>query len=165
MKNKKLIRGVITFSTVIAVFILMGWVLNNNKTKNEAKTAIVAQGRTEVPVRVTRVEKKSLMQDLTANGKIVAGHELNFASENSGRVISISVEEGDHVRKGQTLAVIKADQLNVDVDAAQASYQNALRDKARFESAFSTGGVTQQQMDQARLSLENAEARLKQAKI
>ena len=165
MKNKKLIRGVITLSTVIAVFVLMGWVLNNNKTKNEAKTAIVAQGRTEVPVRVTRVDKTSLMQNLTANGKIVAGQELKFASENSGRVVTIYVDEGDHVRKGQTLAVIKADQLNVDVDAAQASYQNALRDKERFESAFTTGGVTQQQMDQARLSLENAEARLKQARI
>ena len=165
MKKNKIIRVVITLIAVIGVFFLMGWVLTNNKAKNEAKTAIVAQGHTEVPVRVKRVEKQSLLQDLSANGKIVAGQELNFASENSGRVIRVLVDEGDHVKKGQTLAVIKADQLNVDVEAAQAAYQNALRDKERFESAFSTGGVTQQQMDQSKLNLENSEARLRQAKI
>ena len=165
MKKNKIIRVVITLIAVIGVFFLMGWVLTNNKAKNEAKTAIVAQGYTEVPVRVKRVEKQSLLQDISANGKIVAGQELNFASENSGRVIRVLVDEGDHVKKGQTLAVIKADQLNVDVEAAQAAYQNALRDKERFESAFSTGGVTQQQMDQSKLNLENSEARLRQAKI
>jgi len=165
MKLKKIIRVVLTSSAMVGVFFLMGWVLTNNKAKNEAKTAIVAQVHTEVPVRVKQVEKQAMMQDLSANGKIVASQELNFASENSGRVIRVLVDEGDHVHKGQTLAVIKADQLNVDVEAAQAAYQNALRDKERFESAFSTGGVTQQQMDQSRLNLENTEARLRQAKI
>ncbi|HEY3387218.1 MAG TPA: efflux RND transporter periplasmic adaptor subunit [Saprospiraceae bacterium] len=165
MKKYKIIRVVITLSAVIGVFFLMGWVLTNNKARNEAKTAIVAQGHAEVPVRVKRVEKQSLLQDLSVNGKIVADQELNFASENSGRVIRVLVDEGDHVKKGQTLAVIKADQLNVDVEAAQAAYQNALRDKERFESAFSTGGVTQQQLDQSKLNLETTEARLRQAKI
>jgi len=165
MKKNKIIRVFITLIVVGAVFYAMAWVLTNNKAKNEAKTAIVAQGHAEVPVRVKLVEKQSLLQDMSANGKIAAGQELNFASENSGRVIRILVDEGDHVQKGQTLAVIKADQLNVDVEAAQAAYQNALRDKERFESAFSTGGVTQQQMDQSKLNLENTEARLRQAKI
>ena len=40
-----------------------------------------------------------------------------------------------------------------------------LRDKQRYENAFKTGGVTQQQLDQAKLALENAEARVAQARI
>jgi RND family efflux transporter MFP subunit len=55
--------------------------------------------------------------------------------------------------------------LNIDLEAAQAAYQNAARDKQRYENAFKSGGVTQQQLDQANLALENAEARVSQAKI
>jgi RND family efflux transporter MFP subunit len=55
--------------------------------------------------------------------------------------------------------------LNIDLETAQAAYQNALRDKQRYENAFQTGGVTQQQLDQAKLALENAEARVAQARV
>ncbi len=90
---------------------------------------------------------------------------MNFASENSGRVTRVLVDEGSYVRRGQTLAIVKTDVLNIDLETAQASYQNALRDKQRYENAFATGGVTQQQLDQAKLALENAEARVAQARI
>src|SRR5205085_4073816 len=43
--------------------------------------------------------------------------------------------------------------------------QNALRDRQRYENAFATGGVTQQQLDQAKLAVENAQARVGQARI
>jgi RND family efflux transporter MFP subunit len=90
---------------------------------------------------------------------------LNFASENAGRVTRVLVDEGSYVRKGQTLAIIKADVLSIDLESAEAARQNAARDKQRYENAFATGGVTQQQLDQAKLALENAEARVAQARI
>lgn len=49
--------------------------------------------------------------------------------------------------------------------SARASYQNALADSQRFENAFKTGGVTKQQVDQAKLALSNAKAQLDQANI
>jgi RND family efflux transporter MFP subunit len=55
--------------------------------------------------------------------------------------------------------------VNIDLETAEAAYQNAARDKERYENAFKTGGVTQQQLDQATLALQNAEARVAQAKI
>ena len=51
------------------------------------------------------------------------------------------------------------------LQAAEAAYQNAKADYNRFENAFKTGGVTKQQLDQARLALINAKANLKQANI
>jgi RND family efflux transporter MFP subunit len=53
----------------------------------------------------------------------------------------------------------------VDVRNAGANYQTANADVERYENAFKTGGVTQQQLDQARLSLENAKAKLEQSRI
>lgn len=166
MRRKKIIRVAITVCVLAGVFALIGSVLANNKKKNAEKTAVVAQIATgNVAVRISPVEKQPVALDFSANGNFAPAQELKFASENSGRVTRVLAEEGDYVRKGQTLAIIKTDVLTIDMETAEAAYQNALRDKQRYENAFQTGGVTQQQLDQAVLALENAQARLAQAKI
>ena len=150
----------------MGVLVLIGSVLANNKKKNAEKTAVVAQiASSDVAVRVSPVQKQSIALDFSANGNFAPAQQMNFAAENSGRVTRVLVDEGSYVRRGQTLAIIKTDVLNIDLETAQAAYQNALRDKQRYENAFQTGGVTQQQLDQAKLALENAEARVAQARV
>ena len=166
MRKKKIIRIAIAVGVLIGLLVLIGSVLANNKKKNAAQTAVVAQTTGgDVAVRVSPVQKQSIQLDFSANGNFEPAQQMNFASENSGRVVRVLVDEGSYVRKGQTLAIIKTDVLNIDLETAQASYQNALRDKQRYENAFQTGGVTQQQLDQAKLALENAQARVAQARI
>lgn len=164
---KKNIKSIIV-SIVIAVgaIFLISWVLNNNKKKNEAKTAVVeAQASNDILVNIATVGKMELDNSFAVNGNFYPIQQMNFASENSGRVIKVLVSEGSVVHKGQTLAIINSDVISVDASAAQSSYDNALRDQQRFENAYSTGGVTQQQLDQAKLNLKNAKARLTQANI
>lgn len=147
----------------VAAFI--GFTLNKNKKSNEAKTAIVAEKNSSVAVKAQTATKQNLFLDFVANGKFSPGREIEFSAEMPGRVINVLVDEGDRVQKGQLLATIKTDNLSIDVQNAEEVYQNALKDKQRYENAFRTGGVTQQQVDQAALSLKNAEARLQQAKV
>ena len=166
MRKKKIIRAGITIAVLVGVLVLIGSVLANNKKKNAEKTAVVAQiASSDVAVRVSPVQKQSIALDFSANGNFAPAQQMNFAAENSGRVTRVLVDEGSYVRRGQTLAIIKTDVLNIDLETAQAAYQNALRDKQRYENAFQTGGVTQQQLDQAKLALENAEARVAQARV
>ncbi|PZQ89995.1 MAG: efflux transporter periplasmic adaptor subunit [Flavobacterium johnsoniae] len=149
----------------IGVLGLFGFILMNNKKKNEAETAIVSEKNTTVAVRTASVKTEAINSDFVANGNFIPSQELKFSAENSGRVIKVLVEEGSQVRIGQTLAIIKGDQLSIDVQNANAAYQNALTDSKRYENAYKTGGVTQQQLDQAKLALVNAKAKLDQAKI
>lgn len=166
MRKKKIIRIVTTVAILAGVLVLIGSVLANNKKKNAEKTAVVAQTSTsDVAVRVSPVQKEAISLDFSANGNFAPAQQMNFAAENSGRVTRVLVDEGSYVRRGQTLAIIKTDVLSIDLETAQAAYQNALRDKQRYENAFATGGVTQQQLDQAKLSLDNAAARVAQARI
>lgn len=165
MKKRSIVRTILTVVILVASIALIGWVLNNNKKKNAEKTAVVAEGDGAIAVRVSPVQKQSLELDFGVNGNFIPGQQLDFSAENSGRVTQVLVDEGSSVHKGQTLAIIKTDQLNVDLENAQANYQNALKDKERYENAFRTGGVTQQQLDQAHLALNNAEAKVAQAKI
>lgn len=165
MNKQKVVRTIITVAALAGVLVLISWVLNNNKKKNEAKTAVVAESSSDVSVRVSPVQKQALELDFAANGNFAPAQQLNFAAENSGRVVKVLVDEGSYVRKGQTLAVIKADVLNIDLESAQDVLQNAQRDLQRYENAFQTGGVTQQQLDQARLQVENARARVASARV
>lgn len=165
MKKRSIIRTLLTLVIIAGSIALIGWVLNNNKKKNAEKTAVVAAANGDVAVRVSTVQKQALELDFAANGNFIPGRQMNFSAENSGRVTQVLADEGNMVHAGQTLAVIKTDQLNVDLESAQANYRNALKDKERYENAFKTGGVTQQQLDQAHLALDNAEARVAQAKI
>jgi len=139
--------------------------LINNKKQNETDTAIVAQENNTVAVRVANVVTGPLDDNFVANGNFAPAQELNLAAEFSGKVISVLVKEGDRVAKGQTLAVIRGDMANVEAQTANANYQNALNDYNRFESAYKTGGVTKQQLDQARINMVNAKSRLTQANI
>lgn len=149
--------------TVLILVIAIGGIyliLKNNKQKNEAKTAIVAQGSGAISVRTAVIKKEAINLDFVANGTFAPFQELNFMSENAGRVTKIYVKEGDHVTKGQPIARIDAEIVNTDKETAEANLQNAIRDEARYSSSFKTGGVTQQQLDQAKLATQTARLRL-----
>jgi hypothetical protein len=74
------------------------------------------------------------------------------------------VDEGSKVRIGQTLAIVKANRLLLTWIPLKL-LQNALADYNRFENAYSTGGVTKQQLDQTKLNLVTSKSRLQQAKV
>jgi RND family efflux transporter MFP subunit len=162
---KRFGRILITLVIVGAVLFAIAKVLKSNKEKNDAKVAVVAQGTGAISVRVDTVKKQVADIDFSVNGNFAAAQEIKFSAEFAGRVTRVLVDEGSRVTRGQVLATIKTDQLSVDLENARAVYANAQSDLQRYENAFKTGGVTKQQLDQARLSVENAKARLSAASI
>lgn len=157
-----------TIITIVIVIGLLAWgafTLINNKKKQEEQTNIVAQVNERVSVNTGKVAYEKINLEYAANGVFEPLQELDFPSEISGKVISVNVDVGDLVKTGQILAVLKDDEQSINLSAAEAAYRNALTDNQRYENAFKTGGVTQQQLDATRLKLENAKAQLDQAKI
>src|SRR5690606_37130844 len=159
------IKKIVYIGIIVAVLVVFGFILAKNKAKNEAETAIVVQNNSAVEVRTEQVKTDVVSTSFVANGNFSPFQELNFSSENPGRVTQVLVKEGSVVKIGQVLAIIKGDRLSVDVQSAKAAYQTALADSERFNNAFKTGGVTQLQLDQAQLNLATAKARLDQANI
>lgn len=158
-------KKIIYIIIVMALLVAAGFKLADNKQKQEEETAIVALRNTSIAVRIDTVSSEIINSEYISNGNFAPLQDLKLASERGGQVIKVLAQEGSKVTIGQTLAVIKADLLSVELRNAEAAYLTAQKDAERFESAFSTGGVTQQQLDQARLQLQSANARLNQAKI
>lgn len=158
-------KTIITVVVIVATLGLIAYVLTNNKKENEAKTAIVAEKNASVSVRIDTVKTEEVSLDFSSNGNFEPVQELKFSAEKSGKITQILVKEGDYVSVGQTLAIVRSDVINVSAQNAKAVYQNAMADYNRFENAYKTGGVTKQQVDQAKLAMVNAKSQLTQANI
>lgn len=158
-------KNILTAVIIIGALAIIAYVLTENKKENDAKTAIVAEKNASVSVKIDAVKTEEVSLDFVANGNFEPIQELSFSAEKSGKVISVLAKEGDYVSAGQTLVIVRSDVINVNEQTANAAYQNALADFNRYENAYKTGGVTKQQLDQAKLALTNAQANLKQAKI
>lgn len=156
---------IITAVIIIGSLGVIGYILTNNKKENEAKTAIVAEKNATISVRTDVVKIEVVSLDFTSNGNFEPVQELKFSAEKSGKITKILAKEGDYVSVGQTLAIVRSDVVNVNAQNANAIYQNAVADYNRFENAFKTGGVTKQQLDQAKLQMVNAKSQLTQANI
>ncbi|WP_156306865.1 efflux RND transporter periplasmic adaptor subunit [Sphingobacterium endophyticum] len=158
-------RTLITLLVIIAAGAGIYFILQKNKAKNDAATAAVAEKNAAVAVRIDTAENSNMSLEYLANGTFMPKQEVTVAAETGGRVVRVLVDEGSRVSPGQTLAVVEGDKLNVNVANAQASYDNAQANLQRYENALSTGGVTQQQVDQMKLQFENAKNNLKSAKL
>lgn len=156
-------RIIITIVVVVGLLALIGWVLTNNKEENEAKTAVVAETGGATVVKVAKVSKEPIVLDFSANGNFAANQDLTLLSEVSGRITRILVDEGSRVSRGQVLAHVDSEILNLDMQAAEDALQKLKTDYERYKSSFETGGVTQAQLDEIKLQLRNAEVRLQQA--
>ncbi|MCT2564158.1 efflux RND transporter periplasmic adaptor subunit [Chryseobacterium herbae] len=152
-------KKTLIYIIVAAVLIgLAAYKIADNKEKQTKEVKEVAKQVDKINVNIVTVSRENINTDYSANGTFIPKQEMNQSSEIAGRIVSVLVKEGSRVSAGQTLAVIKKDAIEVDVSQAQNNLQNAIIDNQRYESAFKTGGVTKQQVDNSRLQLKNAQA-------
>ena len=83
-------------------------------------------------VNVSQIYPSQTFTLLNASGYVVAQRKAAVASKTTGRIISISVEEGNHVKKGDIIARLEnedvsalREQASANLDAAYANLQQA----------------------------------------
>jgi RND family efflux transporter MFP subunit len=123
-------------------------------------------------VTVYEVSKQRISEKLVFTGVIEAWQSMNIMPEIGGRIAKIYVEEGERVRKGQLLAELdtramrlQMEQAEAAVAVAQASYNDAEKNKERMERLIKENAVSEQQFEKIQLAFESAEAQLNQARV
>lgn len=101
-----------------------------------------------VKVAVEKIGKRTIIETVSASGKVYPEDERKVSSDVSGEVVELNVQEGDSVRKGQVLGKVFADVLtsNRDRSASVVNQQQA-------------------QVSNIEAGLNAFEARLNQAKL
>lgn len=107
-------------------------------------------------VRVETVQILPVDQISTFTASVQAGQVNNIAPAMGGRIRRIMVDVGSSVRRGQ--AVVAMDAANFSQQKTQVA--TLRRDFERYQELFAVGGISKQQLDQARAQLEVAETAL-----
>jgi HlyD family secretion protein len=90
-----------------------------------------------VTVQTGKVSRADLTAIVTASGEVKPRNYINIGAntQSPAPITEIFVKEGDHVKKGQILAKLKAVQPAADLTAQQAAYNSALADSSASEAA------------------------------
>jgi RND family efflux transporter MFP subunit len=157
--------GLAMASTSLLVFLAVCAPLGVRAASKPAFKEVLQAVTATVPVRQT------LTRRLSATGSIFAWQEVIIAPEVGGyQIASVSVEIGDHVRRGQELARLssallesQAAMASASVMQSQAMLNNARAALARGESVFTKGVLSQADIDTLRANAISAEANVANA--
>ena len=70
-------------------------------------------------------QKKDIVETVYASGKIISDSEHNIYALSPGSIVRKLIKEGDSVKAGQILYLIKQDVQNAKLDAARTAYESA----------------------------------------
>ncbi|WP_053058328.1 efflux RND transporter periplasmic adaptor subunit [Pedobacter sp. BMA] len=134
----KLKHILITLGVIIAILIGL-------------KVAGVIGGEKTEKVTTEKASDKTVIETVTASGKIQPETEVKLSSEVSGEVVELKVKEGDIVKAGQLLCKVRPDVL-------QSGYERTV---ATYNAQKASVAGAQQQLAQNQANFINAEATYK----
>lgn len=106
------------------------------------------RSRGELEVNVGKVENRTIISTVSANGKIRPEAEVKISADVSGEITELYIEEGDTVKEGQLLLKINPDLYLTSRDRARAG----------VSSSQSNLKTSQAQLTQAQARLTEQEA-------
>jgi HlyD family secretion protein len=96
--------------------------------------SVSRENRKKVTVQTGKVEKKDLIQVVTASGEVRPRRYVNVGANVSGRLVEINVVEGQRVKKGQMLARVEAERYEAGARQGEAGVAAARAELARAEA-------------------------------
>ena len=143
-RNKTLIMKKIIL-IIVAVLVVAGLVT----------AMVVKQQSGFTKVLTAKVARENLDTVVSGTGQIKPKTYMNVGATSFGRITHFYVKEGDHVKRGQTVATIENVQEEANVTGQQAAISAAKTDIASYIAAEKT----------AEANLEHAKADLEQKKL
>jgi len=174
---KDLNRALASLGIVSIVACLLSVGCSNSESKAGNVRAAMNQA---VPVSTTQVRQQDMPVYLVGLGSVTPLNAVSIKSRVDGQLVQVAFKEGQHVKKGQLLAIIDPRPFEVQLSQAQAALfrdQALLRDARlnyeRFKGLLQeSGAMSQQQVDtQASLvnqyegTVRNDQAQIENAKL
>ncbi|EMR02314.1 efflux RND transporter periplasmic adaptor subunit [Cesiribacter andamanensis] len=153
-------KKVLYIAAVLLVLGAIGFTLANNKKEMAQAAAVASQTSKAIPVVLTTPKTGAIDRSFSVNGTFAPIQSLSLMSETQGQVIKLNKRKGEAVKAGELLAQVENEVLRANVITAQANYEKAKKDLARFENLASGEAITQRQLEEVKLGYQNAEANL-----
>ena len=126
---------------------------------------------TKTSFETMTVEKQDITVPVKFSAKLKGQSDVTITPQVSGQLMKITVNEGQQVKKGQTLFVIDSRNARLELDAAQANLQAAMAQensaKLEYESnknLFEKNIVSRYMLDNSQNTYRQAQASVAQAR-
>ena len=131
MKTKKIFRIFLIITIILIIVAVIG------KKAGWFGKGMIYKVSTEM------VQKRSIIETITANGKVQPEKEIKISPEISGEIVDLYVKEGDEVKQGDLLLKIKPDiyisnldRVKASLNSSKANLDNAKARLAQVEAQF-----------------------------
>jgi RND family efflux transporter MFP subunit len=112
-------------------------------------------------VVTSKVGMATMSGDFNVVGNFAPFKQAVVMSETAGKIISLNFDNGSAVQAGATLASIDNDLLRIQLETTKTNLAKAENDLSRLQKLLGEGGVTQQQIDDAKLGIQNLKQQIK----
>jgi membrane fusion protein, multidrug efflux system len=116
------------------------------------------KGPEAVPVEVAAVSRRPIAASYTGTAPLDARGESQVVAKTSGVALSVLVEEGQHVKAGQTLVRLDASRAALQAAQTAAQMRKLESNYARSRQLSEQKLISANDIDQIRFDLENARA-------
>ena len=121
------------------------------------------EAKTPIPVEVAAVSEGTVSAYISSTANLVAENEVKVLSEVEGRVLTLRVEEGDWVKKGQVLVTLLRDDEEIAFKKAQLKEANARAAFDRAKELVERELISREAFDKLTIDFEIAHQELAEA--
>jgi membrane fusion protein (multidrug efflux system) len=118
-----------------------------------------------VPVEVTTVVRQTISSFIETNGTLEAEVEVDLVARVSAPIVSLDVEEGDHVREGQQLARLDDVEILVQEELARVAVAETRQAFERATKLYGEGLISPEEYERAVSAYDAAKAQLRASEI
>ncbi|MGX5174466.1 efflux RND transporter periplasmic adaptor subunit [Aliikangiella sp. IMCC44653] len=118
-----------------------------------------------VPVEVVEVEKGDIRQTYSTITTLEAENDADIVARSTGLLREIYVEEGDKVKKGQLLAQLDIEQLQLEVSQMRATLNKLEKELQRQQTLFSRKLGSSDSLDRAKFEFQSQQAQFKLSQL
>ena len=124
MSKKKIfiILGVVTAFIILLVVLKKSGKIGNNDDSIEVETA--------------KVDEITIVETVSATGKIQPEIEVKIASQVSGEIVALPIKEGQVIKKGDLLVKINPDLYTSGVNRSESNYSGTKSGLAQADASF-----------------------------
>lgn len=109
-------------------------------------------------IQTVTAKRMTLKEELTATGRIQALKSVDVKSEVSGKIVSLKVDEGVYVKKGDLLAQLDSTEAELNYRKAESNYLTAKANLDRQKVLFDKEFVTRGQLEAAENTFKQTES-------
>ena len=120
---------------------------------------------TAAPIAVQPVERGNISSYLHLNAILEADREVDVFAQTFGKIIELTIEEGDRVSAGQLLARLEDAVQSLAVERARAAVEQEQATLRRAEGLYDRNLMSENDYERIGLSLRNAELTLQEAEL